>query len=177
MAYKLGKTKAPHEFSSTQVDLPDDVAAKVRELGRKIADDDLAEDGRETEPHVTVKYGLHADKASAELKRLVGGFGHAQAKLGKTSLFENGEADVVKLEVASHDLHRLNKKIAGAEDHTDTHPGYTPHVTLAYVKKGRGKKYAGDATLAGHPITFDHIVFSAKDRSKQKLPLGKYSLR
>lgn len=175
MPYKL--SKAGHEFSSTQVDLPSDLAEKVRAFSRKIPDSELAADGREDHPHITVKFGLHADHPSRNLKALVNGFGPIQAKLGKTSLFENPDADVVKAEVVSHDLHRLHKKIAASEKNTETHDDYRPHVTVAYVKPGHGKKYAGDDALAGHPATFDHVVFSAKDRSKTKLPTGKYSLR
>jgi 2'-5' RNA ligase len=173
--YKL--SKPDHEFSSTQVDLEKVVADKVRSLGSKIPDSDLAEDGREADPHITVKFGLHDDEPSAELKRIVKDHGPIQAKLGKTSLFSNDEADVVKIDVVSHDLHRLNKKISGACKCTDTHPEYQPHATVAYVKPGKGKKYSGNASLEGTPVTFDHVVFSTKDRTAIKLPLGKYSFR
>ena len=178
--YKIGKSKSEREFSSTQVNLTGVAANKVLALARKIKDSDLAEDGREDEPHITVKFGLHDGRPSKELRDAVVGNGHVQAKLGKTSLFESDRHDVVKLEVSSHDLHRLNKKVAASSEHTDTHPNYVPHVTLAYVKKGAGKKYAGDDSLSGEPLTFDHVVFSAKDRTTHKLPLsrhGKYSIR
>lgn len=167
-----GETAKPdREFSSTQVDLPPSAAAKVKAIGRKISDSDLADDGREDQPHITVKFGLHDAKLSRTLKDVLAGFGPVSASLGETSLFQNDEFDVVKISVDSPDLHRLNKLIARTVKCTDTHPTYTPHATVAYVKKGRGKKYAGDGAAKGIRLSFDSVVFSAKDRSHHNVPL------
>jgi 2'-5' RNA ligase len=167
-----GQAKEPdREFSSTQVDLPSAATKKILARGRAIPDADLTDDGRETEPHITVKFGLHDGKPSRKLIGALTGFGTVSATLGKTSLFSNDDADVVKVEVSSPDLHRLNKLISRTVTCTDTHPTYTPHATVAYVKPGRGKKYAGDDSLAGTKLEFDSIVFSAKDRTLHKIPL------
>jgi 2'-5' RNA ligase len=168
-----GQKKEPdREFSSTQVDIPSGAAKKLLAMGRAIPDADLAEDGRETEAHITVKFGLHDAKPSRKLIGALAGFGAVSATLGKTSLFQNDEADVVKIEVSSPDLHRLNRLISRTVACTDTHPTYTPHATVAYVKPGRGKKYAGDDSLAGTKLEFDSVVFSAKDRTLHKISLA-----
>jgi N12 class adenine-specific DNA methylase/2'-5' RNA ligase len=163
----------PREFSSTQVDLPKGDTDAIQALGRKIPDGDLAEDGREDKPHVTVKFGLHTDDV-AEVRRVLAGEPPITLTLGKTSLFpakEGADYDVVKVDVDSPDLHRLNAKIAGALEHTDTHPDYKPHATIAYVKAGLGEKYVGLSDLEGRKVTLNAVTFSGKDRTTVSIPL------
>ncbi|MGA9771694.1 MAG: 2'-5' RNA ligase family protein [Blastocatellia bacterium] len=167
--------ESKHKFSSTQTNLPDHAAEAVKQLGSKIPDADLAADGRESQPHITVKYGLHGNDAEA-VRRVVESEPPIKARLGKTSVFEgveDGKADAVavKVDVDSPDLHRLNKKIADALPHTDTYPDYKPHVTLAYTKPGLGKKYSGDASLEGREITLDKIAFSDRDGNQHEIQL------
>lgn len=153
------KTGEPHKFSSTQFDLPPNVANAVRMHSLGIREGDLAENGRETTAHVTVKYGLHGDDPEA-VRRALADQPPIRARLGKTSIFSSDEHDVVKIDVHSADLHALNRRIADALPHTDTHPEYRPHVTLAYTKPGAGKKYVGSSPLEGKTITLDHLTFS-----------------
>lgn len=163
----------PREFSSTQVDLPAAVSGHIRKLADSIPDADLGEDGREDKPHVTVKFGLHTDDV-ADVRRVLAGEKPITVTLGKTSIFpakEGADYDVVKVDVDSPDLHRLNAKIAGALEHTDTHPDYKPHATIAYVKAGLGKKYAGRTDLEGQTVTLHEITFSRKNREKVSIPL------
>lgn len=172
-----------HSFSNTQVQIPGWHAAAIKRLGKRIPDSELADDGREAEAHITVKYGLDDEKPSRELRRALAEFGPVKAKFGKTSLFQNDDADVVKLDINSPDLHRLNKLIAKTvETPGNTHPTYIPHATLAYVKPGMGKKYKGDATLNGQEVTFNSVMFSGKNGHQESIPLtgsskfGRYGL-
>jgi len=161
-----------HKFSSTQINLPDELAKHVKAEAAKIPDWALAPEGRETEPHVTVKYGIHSN-SPAETRNAIAGHGKVKIRLGRTSHFpDSGDGDVIKAEVHSPSLHRLNKKINDAVPHTDTHPDYKPHVTLAYVKRGLGRKFSGSDALIGKEASADHIVFSAKNGTKTKLRLG-----
>lgn len=161
-------------FSSTQINLPEEIAEQVVAASKKIPDADLAEDGRETEPHVTVKYGLHTNEAE-HVRKLIENEPPIKAKLGKASVFPatetGGTYDVVKLDVDSPDLHRINKLISDSLSHTDTHPNYHPHVTLAYVKPGLGEKHVGMADLEGQELTVDRIIFSDKDRNHVEVVL------
>jgi len=164
------------KYSYTAVNLPDRISESVRALGRMIPDEDLAADGREMEPHITVKYGLHGDDAG-EVQTALAGEGPVKVKLGRLSLFENEDADVLKIEVDSPDLHRLNKKIAGAVENTETHPGYKPHVTIAYLKPGEGKKYLGSSGLEGQEITLDRLSFSDRQKNVTEIPLSNSGLK
>lgn len=78
---------------------------------------------------------------------------------------------MLKVDVESPDLHKLNRLISRLVPTHDTHPRYQPHMTLAYLKKGRGAKYAGDKSLSGQKLTFQSIVFSGRKGHKETLPL------
>ncbi|MEZ5427289.1 MAG: transglycosylase SLT domain-containing protein [Pyrinomonadaceae bacterium] len=170
-----------HKFSSTQVDLPAEESRQILDLGKDlIKEEDIYTDpkdpsfGREDNPHITVKYGLHTENP-AEVRQILGGEKPFEATLGKTSIFPGGPEtpyDVVKVDVKSPELHRLNKLISEGTRVTDTHPKYVPHVTLAYVKLGTGEKYAGRADLEGQKIKFDRIAFSSKTGEVEDIPLG-----
>lgn len=164
--------KAAHEFSSTQVNLPEPLAGQIRRWGHQfIADEDVdTEEGREDEIHVTVLFGLHTNEPD-EVKKALKGVGPIELTLGKTSIFECEDYDVVKLDVESDDLHRLNKKLSDCCEHTQTHPTYKPHCTISYVKKGCGKKYVGNDKFAGTKIEIDEVLFSNKERIKKAIKL------
>jgi 2'-5' RNA ligase len=169
------KEETKHDYASTQLDLPEETASAIKQLGESIPDEHLADDGREDKPHVTVKYGLHGDDPEA-VRALLADEPPITVKLGKTSFFPNGESDagdVVKVDVESPALRRLNKKIADALPHTDTHPTYKPHATVAYLKPGLGKKYSGNESLVGHTVTLDRITFSDKKRQQDGDPAGR----
>ena len=85
-------------------------------------------------------------------------------RFGKVSLFTtNPDYDVVKVDVESAGLHGLNKKVSEAQPNTETHPEYKPHVTIAYVRKGKGAKYVGNKFLEGQTVTLDSVIFSGRD--------------
>lgn len=114
-----------------------------------ISDEDLyIEDGKngkfgkETEPHVTLLYGIHSKEANAqEIINYLKESKPITIKIKGISLFENPKYDVVKYEVESEDLVEMNKYIKEHFPNTQTFPTYKPHMTLAYVKPGMGKKY------------------------------------
>lgn len=164
-------TGETHTYSSTQIELPPATAAAVKALGASIPKADLAEDGKETDPHVTVKYGLHTGDVE-KVREVLADEPPITVTLGTTSVFpDSGHGDVLKVDIDSPDLHRLNAKIADALEHTDTHPDYKPHATIAYLKPGKGKDYAGNDTLQGQTVTIDRITFSAKDGTLTEIPL------
>lgn len=128
-----------HDYSSTQVNLDGDLKAKVLALGKKIPKPDLAPDGLETTPHVTVKYGLHAlgrDEITDKFK----GTEPFDVTLGAAGYFHTDDGDVLFIKAESPELRALNQRIAELPN-SDEHPEYKPHITIAYLKKGKGKNY------------------------------------
>ena len=158
-----------HEYSSTQVDVPLGLAKEVAKLSKTIPDEDLADDGREDEPHITVKFGLTTNDPD-EVREVLQDAEPFEITIGDISTFRSDEYDVVKLDIKSPGIRKLNKTVAKL-DHHDTHPQYRPHITLAYVKKGRGKKYTGSNKLSGRSFTATEITFSDKNRKHTKIKL------
>lgn len=165
------ETPAKRSYSSTQVPLPKADADALADLAASIPDDALAEDGRETDPHVTVKYGIHTDEV-APLRRVLADEPPVRVTFGPTSVFPDaGHGDVVKVDVDSPDLHRLNALIAASVETTDTHPDYQPHATVAYVKPGLGAQFAGRTDMQGRTAEIDRVVFSTPDGTTVTIPL------
>lgn len=159
------------KFASTQVDLPKPLADKVRALGASIPDELLAKDGREDNPHATVRFGFHSDDPEP-VHRLLASEPAANLTLGPLDLFRAPEHDVLIAPVESPDLHRLNGKL-GELEHTDTHPEYKPHVTIAYLKPGEGEQFVGHRALAGEKASIDKVTFSGSDKVDHEIPLKK----
>lgn len=157
-----------YDYCSTQFNIDD---PKILKLINKIDDNDLAEDGKEDQPHVTIKFGIYEIDPS-KIAKAVKGFGIVKLKLGKISLFESNEHDVVKIDIHSPKLHRLNKLICSKFKHDDTYPEYIPHLTLAYVKPGLGDKYVGKHDLIGKSYEFEEFMFSDRDGNLTKIPLA-----
>lgn len=162
-----------HRYASTQIDMPEEIAEKVRSFGKSIAQDDLDEEGVEKNPHVTVKYGLHSDSPKA-VKSAIEGEMPVRFALGTTHYFpanEKRQSDALVAQVHSPDLHRLNQLIAGAAPHVDTHSDYMPHATIAYLKPGRGEKYAYRHDLSGIEGMTDTVSHSSADGKQTKIKL------
>ena len=171
------QVKQVHDFSNTQVDIPKEEAKAFKEFNKKIPDSEIYEDpkdpsyGREEEPHITVKYGLDTVNPK-DVEPLLAYQKPIKAKMGKVSIFESDDYDVVKVDIESPELLALNKKISDNLKVTDTFPDYNPHTTIAYVKKGEGKKYVGDKSFEGKEVVFNSLTFSGKDGKLTEIPLG-----
>jgi hypothetical protein len=174
------RTAGPHSFSSTQVNLYEPLKSKILALADKIPDEELSGDGRESEPHITVRYGLHTDDPRPVVDVLKD-CAPIRYTLGAVSIFvvddndsQRGgdQYDVVKVDVESPGLVELNRRL-GILPCTDTHPTYHPHVTIAYVKPGLGRKYAGSADFSKQlSAKASEVVFSNREGAKTFIPLA-----
>ncbi len=127
-------------------------------------------------PHLTAKYGLHTENPD-DVRNVVGGTKPVRAWLGKIGVFPGSKssdgADVLKIEVHGNDLHLLNRQLSGLP-HTDSHPGYKPHITLAYVKPGTGDKYLKPHALEGEELLLNRLHFCNRDGDVTQIPLGQH---
>lgn len=169
---------ARHSLASTQFDIRGEAEKKMLAIGKSIPKDELAEDGIETDCHVTILYGLTADSPN-ELAKLVAGFGPVTIRFGKTSIFpankgqeQRGGAqfDVLKIDIEGKDIKRLNKLVSKM-DNKNTFPTYRAHATIGYLRPGEGLKHCGENALTGAELTFDSFEFSGRDGKKKTVSL------
>lgn len=153
----------PHEYCSTQVQLVGETQMRVADAAHAILETDLAGTGRELEPHVTVRWGLHDDDPQA-VANLVGKFGPVRLRIGRADYFpDSGKGyDVIYYTVDSPDLTRLNR-ILGKVPNTQTHKGYKPHVTVAYVQPGKAREYVTRLQPLNLDVTVDGFEFRNRD--------------
>ena len=97
--------------------------------------------GYEYEPHVTVVYGFHPDIDHKGLIEDISKFKPTTIDLIGVSGFENEKFDVLKIDIDPKPLVGYREMLLGKYDNTQDFEGYNPHITLAYLKKGTGKKY------------------------------------
>lgn len=165
-----------YDYSSIHVDLPKEISDDIIQWGRKeISDREIfvmPRDpglGREDEIHTTVLYGLHSDTPE-QVEKLVKGEDSPKVRLGKIEVFTESEKyDVVVIHVISNDLRKLNKLLKEKVPYTNKYSSYRPHVTIAYVKKGKGWKFRGINKWDGKEFTCDSLVFSSTNGTKHKI--------
>lgn len=151
---------------------------EIIKLQDTINPDDLQDPGIEYEPHCTLLYGLHSGVRLEQVIDIVNQFKYSALKAHNPSLFENDEFDVLKYDVGyptkgGSFLHQCNQKLKILPN-TQTYPDYHPHMTIAYLKPGKGKEYMemfkkhGMDEFMAAP---SHIVFSQPDGTKTKIAI------
>jgi hypothetical protein len=126
--------------------------------------------GLEDEPHCTLLYGLKPDVSLQQVKEKLKGFDFNECLAHNISLFENDEYDVLKFDIKGDNLHAANKTLCELPYSSD-YPDYHPHMTVAYLKPGKGNKYLTILNAQEHSLKPLHIVYSMTDGSKHIINL------
>jgi len=126
--------------------------------------------GKETYPHVTILYGLHDSVSFSDVKERLD-MDSISISVDSISIFENKDYDVVKFSVKSKDLNKLNKSLSELPN-SNEYPDYIPHITIAYVKSGEGKKYVKKLDDKIEISGIKDILYSMPDGNKKKFKLG-----
>ena len=171
MIYKIAK-EVSNDYSWAYVNLTSDIQKMMLDFGDQIPEEDRyteeADEGLEKDIHVTVKYGLLTNDVNdikGRMKNERGG----EMYLGESSIFECDDYDVVKITVESDDLKRLHARLNELK-HEDNFPDYKAHATIAYVKKGEGKKYDGKFKI-DKKCKFNCIYFGDLNNKDHKINL------
>lgn len=169
-----GKIPAKHDWSSAQFNMPPEIAMAIKDFSRDIDKQRMTVDGREKEPHITILYGIETDDPS-KIIDAPRDKGPISLKIGKLSLFQNDDADVLKLGVDSSDLHDLNKHLRGELPHVDKQDDYAPHCTVCYLKSGEGSRFVGKSIegATGETVQGHTVRFSSKSGAKRDIALKK----
>jgi 2'-5' RNA ligase len=132
--------------------------------------------GLETEPHVTLLYGLHKEISDNDIKFTLKKFQFGPCRLVNPSIFQNPDYDVLKFDVnyatrGGAFLHKANKALKEFP-HTEDFPEYRPHFTIARLKKGKGKKYADALKSSIFTLEPDYAKYSKIDGSDIKFKIS-----
>ncbi len=164
--------KEGYDYGTLMLRLPTRLANQVEAIGSKIKPEDLHAKGAEDDPHITVVYGIETDDPKV-VKHAMRRQGPITARMGKLSLFENDDYDVLKIEVESDDLHRAHNAVFEGCPAKKLYPEYSPHVTVAYLKPGAGDAYVEENhPLEGSECAFNDAVFSDTHAFKTDIPLS-----
>ncbi len=170
--YRLGGAPTnydhlPYKKCNTQVQLVGESQIRVLQASSGIPDTHLADKGRELDAHITIRYGLD-ECDPGEVAKLVAKFGPIKFRLTRASVFSASEDkpyDVLKFEVVSSDLSRLNR-ILKTLPGTDSYPVYKPHATVCYLQPGLGQVYAARTPPLNLDVTVDGFCFCGRDGNK-----------
>lgn len=169
-------SKSTYEYGCAMLyfDFPE-----MKEIHEKINEDDIYIEegdntyGLEDEPHCTLLYGLHEEVKPEQIKKIVGEFAFGSCKIHNASLFENDKYDVLKFDVDGGELHECNEDLTKLP-HTNSFPDYHPHMTIAYLKPGKGKEYVEKLKGIEFNLSPSHAVFSQPNGTKTKFPVNKF---
>lgn len=125
--------------------------------------------GLEDEPHCTLLYGLHKNAKLEEVKKIVNNFKFEECIIKNVSLFEN-DYDVLKFDVEGKNLKECNEELKKLP-YTSDYPDYHPHLTIAYIKKGKGKKYINMLKNKKYKIDPLYIIYSYSNGKKDKIEI------
>lgn len=139
-----------------------------------IYDDEFHDFGLEKTPHATVLFGIHLDEVEPrEVQAFMKTFFQPiEVTIDTISIFPAGkdkEYDVVKYDVpVTPELQQYHDVVEKTFPNTQTFPEYHPHMTIAYVLKGKGKDYEGK--VKPFKVKFDTAVYSyANGNKKEKI--------
>ena len=120
--------------------------------------------GLEDNPHVTVLFGLHEDQIDEETIQSVmkQNLNPITAQVDEVDVFEGDEYDVVKYNIPMSDELQQYRDLFTQFPNTQTFPDYRPHMTIAYVKPGTGRKYKRKLKDP-FEVTFTEGIYSFHD--------------
>lgn len=138
------KESSGYEYGCVMVEVPvsnwDEITSYIDPEDVYTGGDDSH--GIQENPHVTILYGLHKGVTEDEVKSVFEGFTESiNIEVDGIGIFENKDYDVVKFNVNPDGaLQKLHDKLSEFPN-SNEYPDYKPHITIAYVNKGTGKKY------------------------------------
>lgn len=151
---------------------------QLKEIQDQIDPEDLyteTEGGRsygiEDEPHTTLLFGFDPDVPLQDVVSVLDEHTFSPCQVYNASLFENKDKsyDVLKFDVRGAELKETNKELA-ALPHTNEFPEYHPHLTICYVKTGKGKKYVDMFEGKEYELLPTYAVYSSPGR-KDKITI------
>ena len=172
-SYKLFEEKT-YEFGCVMVDVP---VKNWNEITQFIDSDDVyTVSGNDTygiqdRPHLTLLYGTHKEVESKQVESLLKGTKPFSIDIDGVDIFENEDYDVVKFNIKKSDILQSMFDKLSSLPNSNKFKDYKPHITIAYVKKGTGKKYI-KPDYKWKVDNIDEITYSMVDGNEYKFSLN-----
>jgi len=168
----VAKYNVQYENSSTQIDFPQEIASNVIAWGQRyIPEEDLHNDGKDTKGredniHATLLYGLKT-KDPEDVRKILAGMKPFTIRLGLiTGFLDKPAYDVLKIDVEAPELYRMHYALRNALPNDNSFPTYSPHCTVAYLKKGKALRFFGCSNFRNEEFPVNGIVFSTPDGNR-----------
>jgi 2'-5' RNA ligase len=178
MRMVVAKMGVTYDSSSTQVNLPEDLAKSVIEWGKEyvpeeaLYKDDDGGKGREDDIHATLLYGITGD-APEPVVALLKTVDPFEVRLGLVTCFkDNPKYDVLKIDAESPELHQLSYMVRENVPNVNKFPSYAPHITIGYVQKGSCDELIGCPAFQGKTFKVNSVMFSDTNNKRTELFLG-----
>ena len=159
-------------FADIKSEIWDSFLDKINRKDLYVDENNPDEYGYEIEPHITIVYGiLSMENNKDSILTLIKNFKSFSAQCSGIGIFESTDYDVVKLNIIPNEqILEYRKILLDNTKNEQTYSEFKPHMTLAYVKKGEGKKYIEEYK---NPITFyfDSIVYSDYEYKQTKIDI------
>lgn len=171
------------KYGCVMMVLPDSLRKEITDWClENVPEFHLGKGGRETKPHVTVKFGF-TDSSPETVEKLKGLFsqhGPVKARLLGFEQFKTGygkwddsDGDVLHIKVWSPQLQELNRAVSEQFPCHDTYPDYKPHVTVAYLDPAVSSLYEGKtAPFLNQDILLDKVEWSGADGDREEWAVG-----
>ena len=157
------------------IDPAGDIGGMMAELRSEIDRADLAGQGLEPESHVTVRYGILADRDLNGLRQYLRSLEPFEIRFGVVSSFPATEhsdnAAVLKVDVGSPVLDEINAAISQHVSFKPANFEYHSNATLAYVTPEAVDKYVGNDLLVGQTMEVTSISITMPDMPAEIVPL------
>lgn len=121
--------------------------------------------------HVTILYGF-LDNQNIDIEKLqqyIVPTDKLDIKITGMSVFYQQQYDVLKFDVSSKLLNKMNKDISQNFNYANSYNEYIPHLTIAYVKKGQGDNFIRNIKMF-YPKPLKY-VYNYKNINKELIPM------
>jgi len=150
-----------------------DIKELTKTLNIDINDIELQNSFNTLNPHITIIYGFPIDFDYTLLNNYINNIKNININVKGIDIFENGDYDILKLSIEHNQiltsLHTILKNNFKIETNF---PKYQPHITLAYLKHGCGKKYVNKNFK--YSFTANKFLYGVLNSiTKQYLPYSK----
>lgn len=134
----------------------------------------LAEGGVEQDHHITLLFGIIHSTENFELlqSRLKqASLGAFSCEIGSIAKFESEDYDVFYYEIKSPELEKayaVTRSVVDITSESFQKEDYKPHMTIAFVKKGKAEELLGPNSLTGYSFVVGEFQFTdIYDRKKR----------